>query len=213
MPGIGVAIVKDGKVVLAKGYGIRRAGYPDKVDENTLFGIASNTKAFTASALAMLVDEDKLKWDDPVITYLPSLRMYDPYVTRELTVRDLLTHRSGMGLGAGDLMFFPSSTLTREQIMERIRYLKPATSFRSKYAYDNVLYMVAGQLIPAITGKSWDDTIHNRIFLPLGMTRSTTTVRGFRHEDNVATPHSVINGKLTPLDFENIDNTAAGGCD
>src|ERR1043165_350667 len=122
VPGLAVAVVKDGKVVLAKGYGVRKLGDPTPVDENTLFGIASNTKAFTAAALAMLVDEGKITWDDPVTKYLPYFQMYDPYVTREMRIRDLLTHRSGLGLGAGDLLYFPHSTYTREEILRHMRY-------------------------------------------------------------------------------------------
>jgi len=140
-----VAVVKDGKVALAKGNGVRKLDEPAPVDEQTLFGIASNTKAFTAAALAFLVDEGKISWDDPVTKHLPGFQMYDPYVTREMTVRDLLTHRSGLGLGAGDLMFFPPTTFTREEIVARLRYIKPATSFRSKYAYDNVLWLQSRQ--------------------------------------------------------------------
>ncbi|HEV2666569.1 MAG TPA: serine hydrolase domain-containing protein, partial [Blastocatellia bacterium] len=139
VPGLAIAVVKDGKVALAKGYGVRKVGEPAPVDEQTLFGIASNTKAFTTAALAILVDEGKISWDDPVTKHLPGFQMYDPYVTREMTVRDLLTHRSGLGLGAGDLMFFPPTTFTREEIVARLRFIKPSTSFRSKYAYDNVL--------------------------------------------------------------------------
>ena len=119
----------------------------------------------------MLVDEGKLRWDDPVIEHMPAFQMYDPYVTREMTMRDLLTHRSGLGLGAGDLMFFPPSDLGRDEIIQRLRFIKPATSFRSAYAYDNLLYLVAGQVIPAVTGKSWDDFVRERIFTPLGMTQ------------------------------------------
>ena len=171
VPGIAVAIVKDGKVVLAKGYGVRKQGEPAPVTAHSLFRIASNTKAFTAAALAMLVDEGKIRWDDPVMQHMPGFQMYDPYVTREMTVRDLLVHRSGLGLGAGDLMFFPPSDLGRDEIIQRLRFLKPATSFRSGYAYDNLLYLVAGQLIPAVTGKSWDDFVRERIFTPLGMTQ------------------------------------------
>jgi CubicO group peptidase (beta-lactamase class C family) len=143
VPGMAVAVVKDGRVVMAKGYGVRKLGESALVDENTLFGIASNSKAFTAAALAMLVDEGKISWDDPVIRHLPAFQMYDPYVTRELTIRDLLTHRSGLPLGAGDLLFWPGTTFTREEIVQRIRFVKPATSFRSRYAYDNILYLVA----------------------------------------------------------------------
>src|SRR5258706_2522266 len=176
VPGLAVAIVKDGRVVLAKGYGVRKLGEATPVDENTLFGIASNTKAFTAAALAMLVDEGKISWDDAVTKHLPAFQLYDPYVTREMTIRDLLTHRSGLGLGAGDLLWWPPTDYSREEIIRRFRYVKPATSFRSRYAYDNVLYMVAGQVVAAVTGKTWDDSIKERIFTPLGMTTSNTSV-------------------------------------
>src|SRR5262245_4354319 len=147
VPGIGLAIVKDGKVVLAKGYGVRRVGDPAPVDARTLFGIASNTKVFTATALGLLVEEDKIGWDVPVINYLPWFRLSDPYVTRELTVRDLLVHRSGLGLGAGDLLWWPESTYTRKEIARRLKDVPLSRSFRSAYAYDNVLYLIAGEVI------------------------------------------------------------------
>src|SRR5581483_10923627 len=156
VPGMAVAIVKDGTVLFAKGYGVRAIGKPDKVDADTLFGIGSNTKAFTVAALAMLVDEGKLHWDDRVIDLMPQVQLYDPYVTRELTVRDILTHRSGLGLGSGDLMLFPPSDFTRAEIIHNLRYFKPASSFRSKYAYDNLLYILAGELVPTLTGMSWE---------------------------------------------------------
>ncbi|MGH9753279.1 MAG: serine hydrolase [Blastocatellia bacterium] len=211
VPGLAVAVVKDGKVVLTKGYGVRRFGEPAPVDEQTLFGIASNTKAFTAAALAILVDEGKISWDDPVIKHLPGFQMHDPYVTRELTIRDLLTHRSGLGLGAGDLLFFPPTTFTREEIVARLRYIKPATSFRSKYAYDNVLYLVAGQVVAAVSGKSWDDFIKERIFAPLGMTASNTSVKDLRPGGNFVSPHQKVEGRLQPVPYMNLDNTAPAG--
>jgi CubicO group peptidase (beta-lactamase class C family) len=211
VPGLAIAIVKDGKVALVKGYGARKFGEPAPVDEQTLFGIASNTKAFTAAALAILVDEGKISWDDPVIKHLPGFQMYDSYVTREMTVRDLLTHRSGLGLGAGDLMFFPPTTFTREEIVTRLRYIKPATSFRSKYAYDNVLYLVAGQVVAAVSGKSWDDFIKERIFAPLGMTASNTSVKDLRPGGNFVSPHQKVEGRLQPVPYMNIDNTAPAG--
>src|SRR6187431_1062382 len=140
VPGIAVAIVKDGKVVMSKGYGVKSILTNEKVDANTLYGIASNSKAFTAAALAMLVDEGKLKWDDKVITYLPNFKMYNDYVTNEFTIRDLLTHRSGLGLGAGDLMFFPDgSDFTVDDVIHNLRYLKPVSGFRTKFDYDNLL--------------------------------------------------------------------------
>ena len=152
VPGLSVAIVKDGKLVFAKGYGVRKLGEPAPVDENTLFPIGSNTKAFTSALLASLVDAGKLSWDDPVYQRLPGFQMFDPYVSHEMTIRDLLTHRSGMGLGEGDLLFWPTTTYSRDEIIYRLRFMKPATSFRSRFAYDNLMYIAAGQIIPAVTG-------------------------------------------------------------
>ncbi|MEO8435456.1 MAG: serine hydrolase [Pyrinomonadaceae bacterium] len=211
VPGVAVAIVKDGKVVLTKGYGLRKLGDPTPVDEHTLFGIASNTKAFTGAALAILVDEGRISWDDPVTKHLPHFQMYDPYVTREMTIRDLLTHRSGLGLGAGDLMFWPQTTFTRDDIVHNLRYIKPASSFRSRYAYDNILYLVAGQIIPAVTGKSWDDFVKERIFVPLGMTESNTSAKAIKPGVNAVSPHTKIEGKLTPIPFNDLDNNAPAG--
>lgn len=210
VPGIAVAVVKDGKIVHARGYGVRKLGEPAPVDAETLFGIASNTKAFTCAALASLVEEGKLQWDDPVIKHVPGFLMYDPYVTREMTVRDLVTHRSGLGLGAGDLLYFPETDYTRAEIVHRIRYLKPATSFRTAYAYDNILYLVAGQVIESVTGKLWDDVIRERIFAPIGMTASSTTYRALL-SGNAATPHAPMGGVIRPIAPMNFDNNAPAG--
>jgi CubicO group peptidase (beta-lactamase class C family) len=211
VPGVAVSVVKDGKLVLAKGYGVRKMGESAQVDEHTLFGIGSNTKAFTTAALAMLVDEGKLAWDDPVINHLPWFQMYDPYVTHELTIRDLLTHRSGMGLGEGDLLIFPPSSYTRDEILHKLRYMKPESSFRSKYAYDNLLYIAGGQIIPAVTGRQWEDFVRERIFHPVGMTDSNTSVTEFHPGGNFATPHSEVEGKLQPIEPARVDNTAPAG--
>jgi CubicO group peptidase (beta-lactamase class C family) len=139
VPGVSIAIVENGQVVLAKGYGIRKLGRPEKVGPDTIFRTGSTGKAFTVAALATLVDQGKIKWDDKVIDHMPDFRMYDPWVTREMTIRDLLVHRSGLGLGAGDLLFVPRSDLSRKETVKRLRYIKLATSFRSAYAYDNIL--------------------------------------------------------------------------
>ncbi|MBZ5585319.1 MAG: serine hydrolase [Acidobacteriia bacterium] len=211
VPGIAVAIVKDGAVAAAKGYGVRKLGEAAPVTPHSLFRIASNTKAFTAAALAMLVDEGKIHWDDPVIQRLPGFQMYDPYVTREMTIRDLLTHRSGLGLGAGDLMFWPATDFTPEEIIRRIRFLKPATTFRSRYAYDNLLYLVAGQIIPAVTGKSWADFVRERIFLPLGMTSTNASTQALMAAPDGATPHARADGQLVPLAQTDHDNNAPAG--
>src|SRR5260370_14889519 len=150
VPGIAFAVVKDNKVVVPKDYGVRKLGDSTPVDEHTMFGIGSNTKAFTTAALGTLVDEGKLSWDDPVYQRLPGFVMYDPYVSHEMTIRDLLTHRSGMGLGEGDLLFWPHSTYTREEVIYKLPFMKPASSFLSHYAYANLLYMPTAQLLPPV---------------------------------------------------------------
>jgi len=211
VPGMAVAIVKDGKILVAKGYGGRKLGDPTAVDEFTTFGIGSNTKAFTTAALATLVDEGKLSWDDPVYQRLPGFVMYDPYVSHEMTIRDLLTHRSGMGLGEGDLLFWPHTTYSRDEIIYKLRFMKPASSFRSHYAYDNLLYLAAGQIIPAVTGKSWDDYIREKIFTPLGMTGSNLTNTAWKPADNYAWPHSRVDGKVQAIDFVDLDNAGPAG--
>ena len=192
VPGMAIAIVKDGKLVQAKGYGVRKLGDPAPVDGKTLFEIASNSKAFTAATLAMLVDEGKLSWDDPVTKHLPGFQMYDSYVTGQMTIRDLLTHRSGLGLGAGDLLWWPSTTFRTDEIIEKLRYIKPATSFRASYAYDNLLYIVAGKIIAAKTGKPWGEAVRERILTPLGMNGTVTDVGAMTSSADYAAPHSVI---------------------
>jgi len=171
-PGLGITVVEDGQVTLAKGYGVRRLGGTDRVTDSTLFGVASNTKAFTAAALAMLVEEGKVQWDAPVTQYLPAFEMSDPIVTRLMTVRDLLCHRSGLTLGAGDLMIWPNPTHTRAEIVAGLKYLPIGTGFRAGYAYDNVLYVVAGEVIAAVTGAPWEAFIQQRILGPLKMADS-----------------------------------------
>jgi CubicO group peptidase (beta-lactamase class C family) len=199
VPGIAIAVVKDGKVVATQGFGVRKLGGPDKVDARTLFEVASNSKAFTAAALAMLVDEGKLAWDDPVTKHLPDFQMYDAYVTHEMTVRDLLTHRSGLGLGAGDLLWWPTTNFSTDEIIHKLRYIRPATSFRSSYAYDNLLYIVAGKIIAAKSGKTWGETIRERILAPAGMTATTTSVAENAGNPGVANAHSKINDKIAAV--------------
>jgi CubicO group peptidase (beta-lactamase class C family) len=213
VPGMGIAIVKDGQVVLARGYGVKRLGSPDKVDADTRFGIASNTKAFTALALGMLVEEGKLEWDAPVVNYLPQFMMWDPWVTRQITVRDILVHRSGLGLGAGDLLWWPPTTYTPPEIMRRLRYIEPATSFRSAYAYDNVLYLVAGQLIQAVSGQSWSDFVTTRIIRPVGMKEATTTHAAASDVGgNVASTHARVDGVVQVVKpFSDPNTDPAGG--
>ena len=211
VPGLSLAVVKDGKVLLARGYGVRRMGDPAPVDGKTQFGIASNTKIFTATALALLVEEGKLAWDAPVIRYLPGFAMYDPFVTRELTIRDLLVHRSGLGLGAGDLLWWPPSSYDRKEITYRLRYIKPATSFRSAYAYDNVLYGVAGEVIEAVSGLTWENFVATRILAKVGMGASDVRHSAAGMAGNVAGTHARIDGTVRPIAPFLSDNTNPAG--
>ncbi len=213
VPGIAVAIVKDGKVIHAKGYGVKSILTNEKTDANTLFGIASNSKAFTTAALAMLVDEGKIKWDDKVIQYIPEFKMYNSFVTAEFTIRDLLTHRSGLGLGAGDLMIWPDgSDFKPKDIIDNLQYLKPVSSFRTKYDYDNLLYIVAGEVIAKVSGKSWCDFIEERIMSPLEMNQSAASFLRLKDTTNIIAPHVPTDGKLKVISrYKNQSFDAAAG--
>ena len=213
VPGIAVAILKDDRIVHMEGYGTRSLKDGGKVDENTLFGVASNTKAMTSAALAMLVDEGKLEWDTKVIEVLPEFKLYDPYVTSEFTVRDLLTHRSGLGLGAGDLMVWPSQNKTqKEELIYNLRYLKPVSSFRSQYDYDNLLYIVAGVIVERVSGQDYANFIEENIFEPLGMDRSAVNYNLIEDKSNVIDGHAPTDGKLVTvgLSFTEAADPAAG---
>lgn len=204
VPGMAVAVVEDGQVVLARGYGVRRLGEPAPVGPDTVFAIASNTKAFTCAALSLLVEEGKLAWDDPVTRHLPGFQMHDPWVTREVTVRDLVTHRTGLGPGGGDLMWWPPTTFSRSEIVRGLRHVRPSSSLRSRYAYANVPFVAAGEVLAAVAGTSWDDVVRERIIRPLGMSRTTTGLPAVT--DDVASPHIEVGGAvrpIAPLDFAN----------
>lgn len=206
-PGLAVAIVKDDRVVFAKGYGVRTLGEDALVDERTLFAVASNTKAFTASVLGLLVEDGRLGWDDRVTDHLPWFAMSDPWVTRDIRVRDLLTHRSGLATFGGDRLWI-GQTLDRDEIIRRIRYMELVSPFRAAFHYQNLMYLTAGQLVPAITGMSWDEMVRTRLFEPLGMTDSNTTVRELDGMINVASPHEVVGGVLRAIDYDNLDGVA-----
>ena len=213
VPGIAVAVIKDGKVIHSKGYGARSIKTNERVDENTLFGVASNTKAFTAAALGMLVDAQKITWDTKVIDVIPEFKMYDPYVTSEFTVRDLLTHRSGLGLGAGDLMIWPDSSIVdKKQLIHNLRYLKPVSSFRTKYDYDNLMYIVAGNIVERVSGISYEDFIETKIIKPLGMNKTAASWYRLKDKSNVIDGHAPYQGKLLPvgLSFGEVANAAGG---
>lgn len=196
VPGMYVSIVEQGKPTLARGFGVRKLGEPAPVGPDTIFPTGSTGKAVTVAALATLVDAGKIGWDDKVIDRLPGFQMYDAWVTREMTIRDLLVHRSGLGLGAGDLLFVPRTNIPRAEAVRRLRYIKPATSFRSSYAYDNVLYMVAGQLIEAVTGETWEDYVRKHVFAPAQMLHSTSDAESRFATADRAFPHARMNGGL-----------------
>jgi CubicO group peptidase (beta-lactamase class C family) len=208
VPGMAIAIVRNDSVVFAKGYGVRKLGEATPVDAHTIFAIGSSSKAFTSAAVATLVDDGKMKWDVPVTTYLPGFQMYDPYVARELTVRDVLSHRSG--LSRGDFMWY-ASTYERDDILRRVRYLKPSWSFRSNFGYQNIMYLAAGQASAAASGRDWDTLIKERIFAPLGMGESSTSVRALSAMPNVAQPYAQIDGVVTLVPYANIDNIGPAG--
>jgi CubicO group peptidase (beta-lactamase class C family) len=211
LPGMAVGVVRDGKPIYMKGYGVRKLGEPTKVDAETIFQIGSTTKAFTAAALAILVDEGKVKWDGPVRDYMPTFQMYDPYVSKEITVRDLLTHRSGLSMGQGDLLFFPGTDLSSADLVRRMKFMQPKWSFRSHWAYCNLCYLAAGELIPAVTGQSWQDFVKTRIFVPLEMNASVDTMADFKRSTNAASPHSDASGKLQVVASDSVDSAAPAG--
>ena len=207
-PCVAVAVVKDDRVIYAKGFGVREIDGNDPVDEHTVFAIASTSKAFTTAALGMLVDEGRLSWDDRVTDHLLGFELYDPWVTRELRVRDLLSHRSG--LPRGDRLWY-GSPFEREEVLERVRLLEPSSSFRSRYGYQNIMFTAAGEIVPAITDTSWGEFLRTRIFEPLGMRSTSTSVSALEGLANVATPHGKMGGKVQPIPWRNWDNLGGAG--
>ncbi len=213
VPGIAVAIVKDGQIVLERGYGVRELGKPAPVQADTLFAIASNTKAFTAASLSILADEGKLSLDDKVIEHLPWFRMSDPYVTNEMRVRDLLAHRSGLSLGAGDLLYWPTTSYTTEEVVQRLAKVPLKGGFRDRYAYDNILYAVAQKVIEQVSGQSYAAFLQQRIFTPVGMAGTRFNADHLQPGDTAAVGHAKYDfSKLrtvAPLTWSN--NSGAGG--
>jgi CubicO group peptidase (beta-lactamase class C family) len=209
VPGVAVVIVKDDKIIYAKGFGVRELGKPAQVDADTIFAIGSSSKAFTAAALAMLVDEKKVAWDGIVHDYMPVFELSDPYLTNHVTIRDLLAHRTGYVSGSGWL--WTGSGFDRNEILRRLRFQTNMSGFRDRFLYANEMFIAAGEVIPAVTGTSWDDFTAKRIFAPLGMTRSYTSVAPLAGLQNVATPHGVVDGKLVAFPYRNVDNVGSAG--
>ena len=210
VPGLSVAIVKDGKLILSKGYGTKKVGTEDPIDRHTLFAIASNSKAFTAAAIAILVDEGKLRWDDRVQDYLPWLELYDPNVSHDLRIRDLLCHRSGLGTFSGDLLWY-GTPYSPTEVLKRLRHLPPEGVFRADYGYSNVMFLAAGEVIHTVSGKSWQEFVSERILRPLDMNRSIVSVRDLVTQGNFATPHKSFVDRNEPIEWVNWDTMAAAG--
>ena len=208
VPGLAMAVAKDGKIVIERGYGVRQLGQPAPVDSHTLFAIGSTTKAMTAALVGMLVDDKLLAWDDPVVKHLPWFQLKDPAVTRELTVRDLLTHRGG--LGNADYLWYGQSNST-EEILKRVRLIEPAYSVRSSFIYQNIMYAAAGAVIEAAGHKPWAETIRLRIFEPLGMRDSIATAATLKAHANVAAPHDIVGGQVRVIENMSVDPVASAG--
>ena len=208
VPGLGLAIVRNDSVLYVKGYGVRSTATRQPVDERTLFAIGSTSKAFTTAALAMLADSGRLAFDAPVTTYLPGFQMYDPAVTREITVRDVLSHRTG--LTRGEPVWFASGVPPAE-IVRRLRYFRPTWSFRSQFGYSNIMYIVAGEVLASAAGMRWEEFVSTRLFAPLGMTGSNTTDRDMERHPTGATPHAEVDGVARPIPWRHIDNAGPAG--
>jgi CubicO group peptidase (beta-lactamase class C family) len=208
VPGAAIAIVRNDSLIYAKGYGVREIGKPGAVDERTIFAIGSSSKAFTAAAVAMLVDSNTVRLDGRVTDYLPGFQLYDNYATKELTVRDILSHRSG--LARGELAWY-GSAFDRDEIVRRVRFLEPTWSFRSQFGYQNIMFITAGQIVAHVGNTTWDDFIARRIFAPLGMTSSSTTIRGLSSQPDLATPHAEVNDTVRAIAWRNIDNAGPAG--
>ncbi|HEY1710562.1 MAG TPA: serine hydrolase [Rhizomicrobium sp.] len=201
-PGLSLAVVEDGKTVVAKGYGVRSIKTNAPVDEHTAFPIGSESKAFTSAALAILVDRKKLNWTDRVVDKLPGFQMYDPYATEHMTIKDLLTHRSGLGLGEGDLLMVPDTNRKRADFVHALRYLKPVTGFREKFAYDNILYIVAGQLVQAVSGQTWEDFVRENLFKPAGMADAHANYEA--NASNAVALHARIDGLFRGIGHQQV---------
>jgi CubicO group peptidase (beta-lactamase class C family) len=210
IPGMSVGIVKDGEIVFSKGYGVLDVGKPEKPDGNTLYAIASNSKAFTSAIIAMLVQEGKLNWDDKVQKYLPYFELYDSFVSRETTIKDLLCHRVGLGTFSGDVIWYKSD-LTSEEIIRRLKYLPIQFNFRDGFGYSNVMYITAGEIIKSVTGKTWGQNVQERILDPLKMDRTIYSLKKLNTKGNFATPHAFEENKNIPIPYENWEEVGALG--
>ena len=210
VPGMSVAVVKDGETVFSKGYGLMKVGKPAKTDANSLYAIASNSKAFTSFVIAQLVEEGKLSWNDKVKDYLPYFELYDPWVSNNVTIKDLLCHRIGLGTFSGDIMWYKSD-LNSEEIIRRLKYIEPEFEFRDGFGYSNVMYITAGELIKKVTGKTWGQNVQERILDPLGMNRTVFSLKKLDEVGNYATPHAFEDEKNVPIPYTDWEEVGALG--
>jgi CubicO group peptidase (beta-lactamase class C family) len=208
VPGLAVAVVRNDSIILLRGYGVTRLGGEERVDGHTLFAVASTTKAMTTAALGMLVDEGRIDWDDPVSRHLPAFQLHDPYVTRELTVRDLVTHRSGVA--RSDELWL-AAPFDRDEVLRRARHVSRASGFRTEYGYNNIMFIAAGELVAAVSGTSWDDFLQQRLFTPLGMTRTSTRTAAVGAAPNVAASHVRADGRVVAVPRRDYDNIGGAG--
>ncbi|MGM0549883.1 MAG: serine hydrolase [Bacteroidota bacterium] len=210
IPGMAVAVIADDEVIYQQGFGVGNIETGEKVTAETIFGIASNTKAFTSAALAILVDRKEISWDDPVQKYLPWFKLYDPYVSANITIRDLLSHRSGLKTFSGDLIWYASAH-SRREILERAQHLEPRYGFRERFGYSNIMYLAAGQIVKAVTDTTWEDFVEHHLIDPLKMERTSTSITQLPEFSNVAQPHNQVDGKNVPISWVNWDNIAPAG--
>ncbi len=210
VPGMSISIVKNNEVVLSKGYGVKNVETGEVVDQNSLFSIASNTKAFTSACLAILVDRGKIKWSDKVRKYLPYFQLYSPYVSEEMTIRDLLCHRSGLATFSGDLIWY-GTTYSREEVIRRASGLEPKYGFREAFGYQNIMFIAAGEIVEVVSGKTWDEFVREEILTPLAMNETNTSIREFTVGANIAMPHNEREGKNVKIDYVNWDNIGGAG--
>ena len=211
VPGLAIGIVKDGIPVFLRGFGVKNINGREPVDENTIFGLGSASKTFNAGLAAVLVQEGKIKWDDKVLRHLPGFQLYDSWVTKEATVRDLLSHRTGVAEVGNFGLLFIGSKLSRDDVVAKVKYLPPVIGFRTGWFYCNIMFMAAGQMMAKVTGQSWDDSIRDKIFAPLGMNSSSTSIRSFKPGDNLVTPHWYENGRPVPIPWGNMDTAGPAG--
>jgi CubicO group peptidase (beta-lactamase class C family) len=210
IPGLSIVVVKNGAVVLSKGYGVLEAGKPEKVNEDTIFAIGSTSKAFTAAAIGTLVDQKEIKWDDRVVDHWPEFELSDPWVTNEIRISDLLANHSGLSEAAEEMWY--GTGYDRQELIKRLAEAPITQGFRYQFQYRNVMFLAAGELIPRVIGASWDDYVTTTLFKPLGMDRTTTRLADIENEANVAQPHLIdYAGNLLPIHYRNIENVGPAG--